>query len=118
MSILRPLPAVFFKTDAGNEPVREWLKDMSKEERTLVGIDIKTVQYCWPVGKPLVDSLGDGLWEIRTRLSDTIARTIFFERDQAIVLLHGFIKKTKKTPPQDKKLSLQRKKAYIYATKK
>ena len=61
----RPLAVVFFCTDSGHEPVREWLKSLPKEECKSIGADILTVQYAWPVGKPLVDNLGDGIWEGR-----------------------------------------------------
>jgi hypothetical protein len=70
----RPLKVVFFKTAIGNEPVREWLKAMSKEASKTIGADILTVQYAWPVGKPLVDNLGDGIWEVRSRLDITALR--------------------------------------------
>jgi hypothetical protein len=65
----RPLNVVFFKTDNGNEPVREWLQDLPREDCRIIGTDILTVQYAWPVGKPLVDNLGDGIWEVRSRLN-------------------------------------------------
>ena len=87
----RPLKVVFFKTEAGNEPVREWLKDLPREERKVIGADILTVQYAWPVGKPLVDSLKDGIWEVRSRLSNRIARTLFAVVDEEIVLLHVLV---------------------------
>ena len=77
MKAERPLKVVFFKTEAGNEPVREWLKGLSKEDCKVIGTDILTVQYAWPIGKPLVDNLGDGIWEVRSRLDNRIARTLF-----------------------------------------
>jgi phage-related protein len=108
----RPLAVVFFRTDAGNEPVRIWLRELSKDDRKAVGEDILTVQFAWPVGKPLVDSFGGGLWEIRSRLKGTIARTLFFVHDEEIVLLHGFIKKDRKTPKSDLDLAKRRMKQY------
>jgi phage-related protein len=108
----RPLNVVFFKTETGNEPVREWLKGLSKEDRKVIGADILTVQYAWPVGKPLVDNLGDGLWEVRSRLDNRIARTLFALVNQEIVLLHGFIKKQQKTPQCELELAKKRKKQY------
>ena len=113
MKAERPLNVVFFKTEAGNEPVREWLKSLPKEDCKTIGADILTVQYAWPVGKPLVDSLGDHIWEVRSRLANRIARTLFTEVDQEIVLLHGFIKKTRKTPPDDLALAKKRRKQYL-----
>jgi phage-related protein len=109
----RPLKVVFFKTDASNEPVREWLKAMSKEDCKVIGTDILTVQYAWPVGKPLVDNLGDGIWEVRSRLDNRIARTLFALVDQEIVLLHGFIKKQQKTPSDELDLAKKRRKQYL-----
>ena len=74
----RPLPAVFFRTETGREPVREWLQGLQKHERKIIGIDVMTVQYRWPLGMPLVRNLGSGLWEIRSALPNRIARTLFF----------------------------------------
>ena len=113
MKAERPLKVVFFKTEAGNEPVREWLKGLSKEDCKVIGTDILTVQYAWPVGKPLVDNLGDGLWEVRSRLSNRIARTLFVVVDEEIVLLHGFIKKQQRTPQDELELAKKRKKQYL-----
>ena len=109
----RPLAVVFYKTDSGNEPVREWLKALSKEDCKVIGTDILTVQYAWPVGKPLVDNLGDGIWEVRSRLDNRIARIMFTMVDQEIVLLHGFIKKQQKTPQDELNLAKKRKKQYL-----
>jgi phage-related protein len=109
----RPLPAVFFRTETGREPVREWLKDLGKDERKIIGEDIMTVQFRWPLGMPLVDHLGSGIWEIRSRLANRIARTLFFVHQGEIILLHGFIKKTRKTPNEDRALALRRKNAYL-----
>jgi phage-related protein len=109
----RPIKVVFFKTDAGNEPVREWLKDLPKDECKTIGADILTVQYAWPVGKPLVDNLGEGIWEVRSRLKNRIARTLFAVVDQQIVLLHGFIKKQRKAPQDELDLARKRKKQYL-----
>jgi phage-related protein len=105
----RELDAVFFRTDRGNEPVREWLLTLAKAERKTIGGDVLKVQYCWPIGKPLVGNLGDGLWEVRSRLGDRIARVIFCVEGQTMVLLHGFIKKTQKTPKHDLDLATKRK---------
>ncbi len=109
----RPLKVVFFTTGAGNEPVREWLKTLPQEDCKTVGVDILKVQFAWPLGKPLVDHLGDGLWEIRSRLGNRIARTLFAVVDEEIVLLHGFIKKTQKTPADELDLAKRRKHQYL-----
>jgi len=110
------LEAIFFRTDRGNEPVREWLKNLAKADKKSVGEDIKTVQFGWPLGMPLVDSLGQGLWEIRIKLQrGRIARVIFFIDDNSIILVNGFIKKTQKTPKAELDLSKRRKRQYQLA---
>ena len=108
----RPLAVVFFRTEAGNEPVREWLKSLPREERHTIGEDLLTVQHGWPVHKPLVDNLGGGIWELRSRLPNRIARTLFIVTEGEIVVLHGFIKKTQKTPAQELSLARRRKRQY------
>ena len=109
----RPLNVVFYRTSAGNEPVRQWLKSLPVEEHKSIGADILAVQYAWPVGKPLVDHLGDGVWEIRSRLPNRIARTLFAMVDEEIVLLHGFIKKQQRLPPGELALAKKRHKEYL-----
>lgn len=109
----RPLAVVFFRTEVGNEPVREWLQRLSREDKKKIGADILSIQYAWPVGKPLVDHLGEGMWEIRSNLKDRIARTLFIVVDEEIVLLHGFIKKERKTPKSDLDLAKKRKSQYL-----
>ena len=99
----------FFCTDAGNEPVREWLTDLPREHRRLIGTDIKTVQLGWPIGMPVVRKLDAGLWEVRIDLGDTIARVLFTVVGSDMVLLHGFIKKSQKTPASDMATAKQRK---------
>ena len=103
----------FYKTDSGSEPVRKWLRDVVREdERKIIGKHIKIVQLGWPVGMPLVESFGDGLWQIRSILPTRIARVFFMFHNSEILLLHGFIKKTKKTPGVDLKLARKRKNCF------
>ena len=97
----RPVPVLFFRLDSGREPVREWLLDMPAKHRKTIGEDIKTLQFGWPVGMPLARKMDDGLWELRSSLSAGIARTFFAIFEQQIVLLHGFVKKSQKTPPKE-----------------
>jgi phage-related protein len=104
------IPVCFYQTDAGNEPVRNWLKDLDKDDRVVIGSDIKTVEFGWPVGMPTCRPLGKGLYEVRSNLpNNRIARVIFCIHGGQMVLLHGFIKKTQKTPKQDLELALDRK---------
>jgi len=102
------LDAVFFRSKVGNEPVREWLKGLAKEQRKAIGEDIAYVQFKWPIGKPRVDHLRGAVWEIRSSLDNRIARTLFAVAGGQLVLLHGFIKKTRHTPDSDIELALKR----------
>lgn len=96
-------PAVFYRTLAGGEPVREWLKDLDRAERKLIGEDIATVEFGWPLGMPACRPMGDGLHEVRTNLpNNRIARIFFYvDRRGRIVLLHAIIKKSNQTPDGD-----------------
>ena len=104
-----PLDVVFYRTGSGNEPVREWLRGLSKADKRAIGSDIKTVQYGWPIGMPVVRKLDTGLWEIRSRLDQRISRILFTVHSDTMVLLHGFIKKSQKTPKEDLQLAKDRK---------
>ena len=105
------IPLVFFRTDAGNEPLRDWLKDLDRDDRLEVGRDLQRVQYRWPVGMPLCRPLGDGLWEVRTNLpGKTISRVLICFHQGELYALHGFIKKTQKTPDDDLDIARRRKK--------
>ena len=109
---LRRIGLVFFRTKGGNEPVREWLKSLSQQDCHAVGRDLMDIQFGWPVGMPLCRSLGNGLWEARTSLEDRIARVIFCFSGGELVALHGFIKKTQRTPKPDIDIAAKRKKEY------
>ena len=98
----------FFREVSGIEPVRTWLKALPKEEMREIGTDIKTVQFGWPLGMPLVRHMEGGIWEVRTRLATRIARVLFVLDGSTMVLLHGFIKKDRKTPKPDLDLARQR----------
>lgn len=103
------IPVIFFRTKAGAEPVREWLRELSKGDRHTVGTDLKRVQEQWPVGMPVCRGVGDGLWEVRSNLADNrIARLIFCFDDGVVTALHGFIKKTRKTGASDLDLARKR----------
>ena len=107
-----PLTAVFYRTASGNEPVREWLQSLTKPERFRIGVNLWKVQSEWPIGMPHVRPLGDGLHEVRSSLTHGIARVLFVVDGGDIVLLHGFIKKTQKTPPDALALAEKRRRDY------
>ena len=88
----------FFRTEADNEPVREWLTNLPKGHRQLIGIEIKTVQLGWPIGMPVVRKLEKGLWEVRVDLGDTIARVIFTVTGAEMLQLHGFYQEKPENP--------------------
>ena len=102
------LRVVFYRTEAGNEPVRQWLKSLEQEDCKIIGHDIKTAQYGWPLGMPLIRKLEPDLWEVRSRIGHGIARTIFTVGEGMMVLLHGFVKKSQKTPSEDLRTARQR----------
>ena len=106
---LTEIPVAFYRTVAGAEPVRDWLRGLPAEDRRTIGADLATVQVGWPIGMPLCRSLGTGLWEVRSNLSSNrIARLVFFVMEGRIGVVHGFIKKTRKTPPTDIALAQKR----------
>ena len=99
---LSPILTVnFFRTASGNEPVRKFLRDLTAEDRKLVGEDIKTAQFGWPVGMPLIRKLDTDLWEVRNTINDGIVRVLFTVIGSQMVLLHAFVKKSQKTPTTD-----------------
>lgn len=111
MSATKQIRAAFYATASGNEPVRSWLKDMSADDRKALGEDIAAVEFTWPVGMPLVRSMKQGLWELRSVLpGNRIARILFCQAGDQMVLLHGFIKKSQKTPDEDLALARKRQK--------
>lgn len=106
---LTEIPVVFYRTSGGTEPVLDWLRSLPAEDRRAIGTDLATVQFGWPIGMPLCRSLGNGLWEVRTSLpSRRIARLLFFVAGERIGVVHGFIKKTQKTPADDLDLARRR----------
>lgn len=106
---MKRLPAFFYASSSGRQPVREWLKALPADDRRIVGEDIKDVEFAWPIGMPLCRPMGKGLWEVRSTLTQgRIARVLFCEHDGKMILLHAFIKKTQKTPAADIELALRR----------
>jgi phage-related protein len=119
-SSMKRIYASFFRTAAGGEPVRDWLKALQPiEDRKRIGIDIKTVEFGWPIGMPVCRPLKDGLYEVRTNLSNSrIARVLFYIDGQSrMILLHGFIKKTQKTPDEDMELARRNKRLHQLETR-
>ena len=102
------LGCAFYRTQSGHEPVRDWLRGLGKEVSKTIGSDILSVQWSWPVGKPLVDGLGSGLYEIRSTHDRTEYRVFFCISASTMVLLHGIVKKTRTTPRADLELARKR----------
>jgi phage-related protein len=103
------IPVRFYRTGTGGTPVLDWLRGLDRDDRRTIGLDLMRVQFGWPIRRPLVRSLKDGLWEVRSSLpSYRIARLILCFHDQTLVVLHGFIKKTQKTPADDLALARRR----------
>ena len=111
----KALVALFFQLASGREPVRDWLGDLPREDRRLIGRDLMQVEFGWPCGPPLCASLTDypGLREVRSSLTGgRIARVFFTVSGGTMVLLHGFIKKTQASPMKELKLAERRLKEY------
>jgi phage-related protein len=103
--------AAFYRSLDDAEPVREWLLALSPEDRKFIGTDIAHVEYGWPIGMPTCRPLGDGLWEVRSHISNgRVARVFFCFANGKLVLLHGFIKKTEKTPGNELAIARARQK--------
>lgn len=98
----------FYRTDAGNELVRDWLKELPREDKRIIGEDVKTAQLGWPLGMPLIRKMDKNLWEVRSSLPDGIARVLFTVDENQMILLHGFIKKSNKTPQNELKTATAR----------
>jgi len=115
---LKKIVAEFYKSSSGKEPLRDWIKSLPMEDRKAIGNDIATVEYKWPIGMPLCRSLKGGIWEIRSSLgSHRISRVLFFNMQTRMILLHGFIKKSQKTPTQELQIADRRmKKVLRYET--
>lgn len=110
-TVKKTLPAAFYETATGKEPVRAWLKKLNPDDRKVVGEDIATLELSWPVGMPTCRSISgrQGLWELRSHISDgRVARILFCIWSQQMVLLHGFVKKTQKTPDKEIELAVKR----------
>ena len=106
---LKRLPAAFYQRPSGREPVRDWLHALDEKSRRIVGRDIATAEFGWPLGMPLCQNLGGGLWEVRSSIAQRrIARVVFVVHAGHMVLLHGFVKKAQKTPKPDLELARQR----------
>lgn len=103
------VPLVFYRSSSANEPVRDWLKALDAPDRLAVGQDLMRAQWRWPVGMPLCRAMGQGLWEVRSELlGNRIARVLICLDDGALVALHAFIKKTRKTPAAELALAQKR----------
>jgi phage-related protein len=106
---IKRIYAAFYESPSGKTPVREWLLSLDKTDRRIIGEDIATVEFGWPVGMPVCRPLGQQLWEVRSSLTgNRIARVLFSIASDRMVLLHGFVKKTQKTPPTDLALARKR----------
>ena len=95
-------------------PVRDWIMSLSPPNRKIIGEDIKTVEFGWPVGMPTVRPMGNKLYEVRSSLSDgRDARVLYSIYKNSMVLLHGFIKTTRKTPKRQLYLAKRRMKKFL-----
>ncbi len=109
--VVKRIVVRFYRTDRGKEPVREWLKRLDDDDRKIIGNDLQTLEFAWPIGMPVCRPVTNyrGLWEVRSRLKNRrISRVLFVIEDGQMILLHGFIKKSQKTPKSDLDLASKR----------
>jgi phage-related protein len=105
----KPIPVVFWRSATGREPVREWLKELSREDKRTIGRDVARVQFGWPVGLPVCRPLGGGLWEVRSSLATRREARVFFGfHDEMLIVLHAIIKKARRANAEDLTLARQR----------
>ena len=110
-AILKMHRVRFYRTVVGKEVVLDWIKALPKADQRVLGRDLLAVQVGFPMGLPLCRSLGGGLWEVRSTLTNrTEARMIFYFDSplQSVVVLHVFIKKSQRTPKSEIDLALRR----------
>lgn len=107
-----PLEAAFYQTPQGNQPCRDFLLALSRDERREVGADIFAVQKGFPMGLPLCRKMDTDLWEVRSTVPDGICRIFFTVNQNTMILLHGIKKKSQKTPLEDLKTAKERLKEY------
>ena len=98
------LQVVFFETKNKRQPVRDFILSLKQNDRKIIGVDIFVVQKTFP----LVRKMGNNLWEIRSTISQGIVRIFFTIENNFLILLHGFVKKTQKTPEQELAVALAR----------
>lgn len=105
----------YYVSDGGASPVREWLGQLDTKTRarfqwSLDQLQARNVQARYP----LVRHLEGKLWEVREESQTNIFRIIyFFYTGQRIVLLHGFQKKTQKTPSKEIEIAAKRMQRFI-----
>jgi phage-related protein len=105
----------FFKQLSGREPVLDWIRSLPISDRRLIGEALKSIEFGWPLGMPLVRSIAGqkGLWEARCALEGARIVRIFFILDGSdMVLLHGFEKKSQKTPDHELAVAIKRMKGH------
>lgn len=106
---LNPIPLRFWRSDQGREPVREWLSALRFDDKRVIGRDLATVQFGWPIGLPVCRPMGGGLWEVRSSLpSKREARVLFCFYEGEMFALHAFMKTTQKTRDEDLRLAISR----------
>lgn len=111
---MKKLPAIFFKTENGKEPVRDCLQGFTRSDKQAIGEDIKRVEFGWPIGMPTCEAMGDGMFQTRTNLAtNRIARVFFCVEEGHMYVLHVIVKKTPRTPPDDLELARKRRRIVL-----
>jgi len=121
----KKIAARFFKTEGGNEPVRDLLKSLGRPTKTIIGEDIAFVETNWRVDRPYVDRLRSGhgefektIYEVRHTVEGKEYRTLFFVYENLMILVHLFQKTSQKTPKQELDLGWKRMKQFMKEAKR
>jgi phage-related protein len=118
LSSRKRISVVFYKNYSGKEPVRDFLSEFNKHDKKIIGTDIVIIEFGWPIGMPVCKAIGNGLYEVRSTVSSKReVRILFFILGSEMYLLHGFIKKSKKTPIKEIELAVTRMKEVVNASK-
>lgn len=118
--ISKKVNAVFYKTERGNEPVRETLKKLGRPIKTIVGEDIRFIELQLKLSKPEAAKLWAAkspneasIYEARHKVDGEQYRTLFFINENQMILVHFFHKKTQKVAKKEIEVAKNRMKQWM-----
>lgn len=105
----------FYSLDNGRKPAREFIYQIQNEKlKAKVLRSLKLLEmFGNQLGEPDSCYLRQGIFELRTKHSNNIVRTLyFFQKKKIIIVTNSFIKKSQKTPQEEIEIAIERKKEY------